>query len=286
MAAFRQEIRRILACPTCHADLDFTETQIVCRGCGGRFPIVDGIPHFAQPPPEQQATNDYKFQSAQMFDSTLTARLFNRGKRIVNCDYVPRERLAEFLGAIQPNAVGVELGSGNRRLHRTIVNLDLFVFPNVDLQADVSTTPVRSESVDYAVIDSVLEHVPNPRQVVLEIHRILRSGGQVYAAVPWVFPYHGYPRNYCHFSECGLEALFCDFAECRVFMRHGPTSAFLNIVSEYVALALSGNRPFLYTFFKGLTLLPLFPLKYLDWFWARSQHATRLASTLSVLARK
>ncbi len=34
----------ILACPACHASLEQAERELICSGCGLRYPIRDGIP--------------------------------------------------------------------------------------------------------------------------------------------------------------------------------------------------------------------------------------------------
>lgn len=33
-----------LVCPVCFAPVRFSETTVVCTGCGRTYPIVDGIP--------------------------------------------------------------------------------------------------------------------------------------------------------------------------------------------------------------------------------------------------
>jgi uncharacterized protein YbaR (Trm112 family) len=34
----------ILACPACKADVELKEKKIVCKKCGKKYPIKDGIP--------------------------------------------------------------------------------------------------------------------------------------------------------------------------------------------------------------------------------------------------
>lgn len=33
-----------LACPVCFGALQFSESAVVCVGCGRQYPVVDGIP--------------------------------------------------------------------------------------------------------------------------------------------------------------------------------------------------------------------------------------------------
>ena len=39
-----QELLDILACPACKGDVILEENKIVCKKCGKRYPIKDGIP--------------------------------------------------------------------------------------------------------------------------------------------------------------------------------------------------------------------------------------------------
>ncbi len=39
-----RELLDILACPACKADVELKENKIVCKKCGKRYPIKDGIP--------------------------------------------------------------------------------------------------------------------------------------------------------------------------------------------------------------------------------------------------
>jgi len=156
----------------------------------------------------------------------------------------------------------------------------------VDIVADILKTPFPDNSVDFIILDTVLEHVPDPFKVIAECRRILKPGGKMICITPFVFPYHGYPKHYYNFSEDGLRYIFRDFSECKVEMNMGPTCALVNLMSEYIGVAFSGNNKFMYTLFKGLALVPIFLLKYIDIFWARSKNAKRVASHLCVLAVK
>lgn len=39
-----KELLQILACPACKADVQLKENKIVCKKCGKKYPIKDGIP--------------------------------------------------------------------------------------------------------------------------------------------------------------------------------------------------------------------------------------------------
>jgi SAM-dependent methyltransferase len=231
-------------------------------------------------------TRDAEFQSEQMYSSTLTSRLYNAGRRVVSSEYMVRNHVSELLSCTDISRVIVELGSGNRQLREDVINIDLFPFPNVDIVADIAAIPFSDDSIDVVVLETVLEHVADPWSVVGEVHRILKPGGSVVCSTPFVFPYHGYPNHYWNFSKDGLEVLFKGFSSCRIEVSLGPTSALLNLTSEYFAVAISDSSTFLYTLTKGITLLPIFLLKYLDRLWSPSGRGHRIASHLCAIATK
>jgi hypothetical protein len=76
-----------------------------------------------------------------MYNSTLAAKLFNAGSKIINSEYQPLDHLKLFLSRINTEVLVVELGSGNRRLFPQVVNIDLFLCPNVDIVTNIEKIP-------------------------------------------------------------------------------------------------------------------------------------------------
>ena len=137
----------------------------------------------------------------------------------------------------------VELGSGARRLRKGIINIDLFPFPNVDIAADISAGPLRSEIADCVILDSVLEHVADPSAVVREAHRILKPSGRLFINCPFMLPYHGYPNHFQNFTRDGLNHLLRDFQSCHVQTTFGPMTAWVNLTAEELrGIAGRGTR--------------------------------------------
>jgi SAM-dependent methyltransferase len=54
----------------------------------------------------------------------------------------------------------------------------------------------------------VLEHVRDPFRGAAEIVRVLKPGGKLMCAVPFLQPLHGYPHHYYNMTHQGLRALF------------------------------------------------------------------------------
>ena len=280
----QQKIQDIIGCPYCNSLLEQSISHTYCVKCNKKFSVIDGIPDFTGTHADEKG--DYQFQSQLMFNSGITAKLYNLGKKFVSSEYMVKDQVFEFIEKADSKSIVLELGSGNRRLQDNVINIDLFRFPNVDIIADIAMLPIRNETVDFVILDTVLEHVPDPPKIVGEIHRILKPQGEVICITPFVFPYHGYPRHYYNFSKDGLEYIFRDFSEHKVEMNMGPTSALVNLIAEYFAVALSGENKFVYTLTKGLVLLPVFLLKYLDKLWTPDGRGAKIASHLCIRARK
>jgi SAM-dependent methyltransferase len=217
---------------------------------------------------------------------TWTAKGVGLAKKIISSEYEPRKQLSEFLRQNINKQTIVECGSGNRRLADHVINVDLASFEHADVITDITSLPFCSQSIDIIIFDTVLEHVRNPQQCIDEAYRILKPGGEVACITPFIFPYHAYPKHYWNFSEDGLQYLFRNFSNCTVKTNMGPTSALINLFSEYVALACSGRSALFYLIFKGVALIPIFFLKYLDWLWCKSEKAKQIAMCHFTLARK
>lgn len=53
----------------------------------------------------------------------------------------------------------------------------------------------------------VLEHVPEPKQMLQEISRVLRPGGHLILTAPHIWGIHEAPHDYFRFTHYGLEYL-------------------------------------------------------------------------------
>jgi SAM-dependent methyltransferase len=273
-------IRSIAACPGCQAGLLWSDAHVRCTGCSRDYPIIDRLPRFADAPPADP------FQAAVMSNTSWTAKIYNAGRKVLSSEYMPRDHVGEFIRGLGPGEIAVELGAGNRRLSAQIINLDLFPFENVDLVGSAERTPIRSGSVDAVILDTILEHVPEPQRVVDEVLRILKPGGRAICLAPFIFPYHAYPRHYFNSSKDGLEYLFRRFGHCSVVTNMGPTAAMVNLFSDYVGVALSDENRFLYSLGKAIALAFTFFFKYLDVLWNRAERSRNLASVLCATAQK
>lgn len=109
------------------------------------------------------------------------------------------------------------------------INIDRDTIPNIF--ADVTRTPLQSESVDCVLCTEVLEHLKNPQACVDEIHRLLRKDGLVFASTPFFYPVHADPYDFQRFTEDGLRHLFRDFKYVEIY-RMGGYFGVLGLICE------------------------------------------------------
>lgn len=232
------------------------------------------------------STTDAQFQAETFTGSTFTGKLFQAGKKILSSEFQWSDHLAETLKQYPVGSSIVELGSGSRRVRRDVTNVDLFAFPNVDIVADIASVPLENQSADLVILDSVIEHVPDPARVVSEARRLLKSGGRLFINCPFIFPYHGYPNHFQNFTRDGLQHLLREFSSCDIQTTFGPMTAWVNMTAESFAVIVAGERGLWYMAAKGLAMLPIFWLKYLDAIFGRMERSHRIAGMLNAIATK
>ena len=98
----------------------------------------------------------------------------------------------------------------------TFVGVDLFPGQNVDVVADLcdpaffEKNPQLEQGFDLLYCSALFEHVPDPFTCARTVRRMMKPGGHIYFAGPWVQGYHGYPDDYWRISFSGMSALFPD----------------------------------------------------------------------------
>ena len=78
----------------------------------------------------------------------------------------------------------------------------------VDVWGAADALPFTDGSFDTVVAFQVLEHCEEPAAVVAEAHRVLRPGGIVAMATPFIWGVHEDPRDFYRYTRYGLEYLF------------------------------------------------------------------------------
>jgi SAM-dependent methyltransferase len=143
----------------------------------------------------------------------------------------------------------LSVGGGPRRIHPRLRNLNIEFGGGVDRGVDVVGTayalPIRDASLAGIHCEAVLEHLEFPDTAVAEMFRALQPGGVVFAATPFLQPYHAYPDHYQNFTLRGHTRLFerAGFSVRDAGTCVGPTFALVDILANYVRELTPGRFP-------------------------------------------
>jgi SAM-dependent methyltransferase len=110
------------------------------------------------------------------------------------------------------------------------VGLDVLPGPGVDVVADahVMSDVLGAERFDFACSYYVWEHLAMPWKAVIELNRILVTGGYALIVAPQTCGLHDLPWDYFRFSDAAFRALFAPETGFEVLdvTRHDPMHLF------------------------------------------------------------
>lgn len=109
---------------------------------------------------------------------------------------------------------------------------------------DGKTLPFDSESFDCAIMIEVLEHVPYPQEVLIELARVLNSGSHVLITVPFLWNLHDAPNDEFRYTPFSLErmAITAGFSVTSMEGLGGWHASLATIMSAFVRRAPLANR--------------------------------------------
>ena len=76
----------------------------------------------------------------------------------------------------------------------------------IDFERD--PLPYSDASVDAILAFNVFEHIFNYSNLLSEIRRVLKPGGRVYGAVPFLVGYHPDPKDFWRYTGSALQNIF------------------------------------------------------------------------------
>lgn len=131
-----------------------------------------------------------------------------------------RKYLSESVAAIgiQTHERWLDVGCGSRPYEHlfpagTYIGVDVedsgrdvsMKMPDFFYDGDV--LPFPSQSIDGVFCTQVLEHVPNPQALLLEMSRVLKSNGVLVLSAPFLWEEHEEPYDFFRFTSFGFREL-------------------------------------------------------------------------------
>lgn len=187
---------------------------------------------------------------------------------------------------IAEDTIALNIGSGNSKISEKVYNIDIFAYDNVDIVCDIENLPFKDASIDVIFNIAVLEHVPNPQKVIDEIYRVLKPGGIIYTAFPFMQGFHASPYDFTRVTQEGIKILHKNFELIETKPFGGPTSGMLWVLQEWIAIILSFGNKKLHMLIYLITMIITAPIKFLDYFLIKHPMAKNISSGFIFIGTK
>ena len=140
------------------------------------------------------------------------------------------------------HGVGIDYGCGNMP-YAEIIRPHVDRLLGVDLEqsseglVDVilgktGKLPFGDGSLDFVLCTQVLEHVPDPESLFMELTRCMKAGGIMLLTVPFVWEQHEVPEDYFRFTEFAVRRLAKDAG--LVVVSIDPAGGMIETVAQIV----------------------------------------------------
>lgn len=281
-----------LVCPLTRQRLSVRDDRLVTEDGRQSYPRVGGVPILISDARRQAS---YRQQAGGSMHAEYLAPKTSRVRESLRALIQPRndyraagaQKAFQAVTEHQPaRSLCLSVGGGPTRPHPSLTNLNIDLFPNVDVVGDGYALPYADEAVDTVHCEAVLEHLAEPARALQEMRRTLRSGGLGYFVTPFLQGYHAYPNHYQNFTLEGHNHLLekngfrvLDSGACV-----GPTFAILDLCSLYLRHHVPGRIPSRLAY--AVFLLLTRPLRPLDRRLNQTPQASVLASTVYALVEK
>ena len=241
------------------------------------------------PEDKHELERDYGSASQMQgeYRQSMLARARKLAKKVIgsNLRLPTSSKLLEISASLKDEWC-LEVGSGLKNGTARRINLDINLFPGVDVVGSGCRLPFADNSFAMARNLAVLEHVRDPQRMIQEIHRVLRPGGHVYVEVPFMQHFHAYPNDFQRYTIEGLKQAFSGFEVVESGVGIGPSSALTALIGDYFELLTFSRKRWVNDLVRTVPLILLWPLKFLDLLLVKNPRAHETASGIYMIGRK
>ncbi|MFC1962414.1 methyltransferase domain-containing protein [Chloroflexota bacterium] len=191
--AMYHELTEVLMCPLCKSDLGIGEkNSLLCTGCGEEYEIINGIPIMLPSSAKVTSGEAIQFYNQLYREDHGHQANISLGRAIT----------LRYLKSLDTaDKVILDMGGGDgiyaRKLAKTakkVIVADL-TLPRLIRLSQTKTgnivpvcgdiqTPFVKEKADIIICIAVLEHLPEPQQVLANFKELLKEDGKVCLYVP------------------------------------------------------------------------------------------------------
>ena len=186
----------LIACPKCNGQIKLiSKKNFRCSRCGLLIPVIDGKLIFT-PIPKKIIPFERRRREPEIGTPWRRANWAFLKEQILN---FPKEVKILDVGAGHGDFASLY----KNRLH---IALDVYPYPEVDIVCDLlKVVPFKPSSFDMVLLMNVLEHVYNPVAYLKVIKQILKPGGVVIVAIPFMLKIHQAPFDFGRYTHFALE---------------------------------------------------------------------------------
>lgn len=110
---------------------------------------------------------------------------------------------------------------------------DVAAVPGIDFVGDVHDSKLEADRFDTVICNQVLEHTEDPAQVVIEMARICKTGGNLILSVPFMIGFHPCPQDFYRFTHQGVEQLCKEHFEPIYLTAYGGLAQILTSSDDF-----------------------------------------------------
>jgi SAM-dependent methyltransferase len=187
----------LLRCPTCSGRYCLELNRLVCSNCQAEIPLQNEIPLFSDVPPD--ITPSEKRPRGAGMDTPW---------RSANTRFLEGE--AQRLPG---NAIVLDVGAGRGDFSSMFTDqrylaVEIYPYPEVDIVCDLTkVNPFAPGSLDVILLMNVLEHLQDAAEFIKTLSGLLRPGGKILAAVPFLVKIHQAPYDFARYTHYHLQKM-------------------------------------------------------------------------------